>query len=174
MGKTASIFDDLDDVPAFGADHPNAPRDVDVAGLLHDKKEEALMKELESDISRRSLRATKKVWLTKKGKQIPYHHLRLLHLVDILLFIRRKCQKKIEELAAQDGFEPGPDGWRAVEPPEWKGLLAELRSRGTSLPDYDPHGGNISVLADLLDSSRAIPNATMIRGFLKQSGLAKS
>jgi hypothetical protein len=138
--------------------HPNKGRDVDVAGLLHDAEEEALAQELEKEKSRRALRAVKKVWKTKEGRLIPYKEMQVLHLVDVLLFIRRKCQKKIEELAAKDGFAPGHDGWRALEPPEWPELIAELRSRGDQL----------DVLADLIDSPRATPDAAMVRAFLQR------
>jgi hypothetical protein len=136
------------------------PRPV-ISDLLHseDERDDRFLAELDQVQNQRRLRAARRVWRTEKGEEIAYSHLHILHVVHILIMLRRHAQAKVKAITAKDGFAPGPDGFRALKPQEWEVMLNELCSRGV----------RAAWAADLIDSPHAEPNEWLIRSFLKDN-----
>ena len=78
----------------------------------------------------RERRAQARLWLTEDGREIPYDQLGNKHLVNALMWLRRKAQHEAEQEAARLHLVLASDGWRACTPPEWENLLLEGYSRG--------------------------------------------
>lgn len=79
--------------------------------------------------TRRRRLPEERIWRTKEGDEIPYAQLDPGHLINILLWLRRRSLEKAQEVARRDGVVLGPDGWLARKAPDFDGLLEEARRR---------------------------------------------
>jgi hypothetical protein len=92
-----------------------------------------------------------RVWRTKEGRDIPYSQLDSGHLLNILMWLRRRSLEKAQDVAHRDGVRLGPDGWRARKAPDFDGLLEEARRRR----------GRVMEVAELIASGKEIDEAAV-------------
>lgn len=71
-----------------------------------------------------------RTWVTLDGREIPYAEMDPAHLLNTLMWIRRRAQEKAEEAALKEGAVLTQSGWKTRKPHEWDGLLEEARRRG--------------------------------------------
>lgn len=81
----------------------------------------------------RLARFEKKIWKTGQGKEIPYGEIEDGHLLNILMWMRRKAHQCAWE---KQMLFPTPRqlvDWKDFVPPEWDALIAEAMGRNPKL-----------------------------------------
>jgi len=91
--------------------------------------------------------------MTKEGDKIPYNQLDPAHLLNIMMWLRRRSLEKAQEAAAKDGVRLGPDGWLARKAPDFDGLLEEARRRR----------GKVQELAEIIAYRRELDEKNLRR-----------
>ena len=105
----------------------------------------------------REKRADARIWLCRDGREIAYDKLGDRHLVNILMWLRRRAQSEAEKEAESLHLKLAADGWRACMPPEWENLVEEGYSRG----------GMIANAMSLIDSGHAL-DEDLIRNAIRR------
>lgn len=79
--------------------------------------------------TRRRWTVEERIWVTKDGREIPYEKMDPGHLLNTLMWLRRRSMEKAQDAAHKDGVVLGPDGWLARKAPDFDGLLEEAKRR---------------------------------------------
>jgi hypothetical protein len=104
-------------------------------------------------VTKRLPHRQERIWVTKEGDEIPYAELDPGHLINILMWLRRRSMQKAQDVAGKDGVALGPDGWLVRKSPQFDDLLEEARRRR----------GRVLQVAELIASRKEVDEEAIKR-----------